>query len=282
MSFSNTYSFTVNPDYTLTGITYKNIGTGYNPDGTQAHLGIYGGPFALGNWDFYRYFILDNTYYKKLNNDVWENYKNSLPTEQEFDTDGMTDLNVLNSNVLNLLESSNFKLVMYSKTPELNNLKFKVIPKPCLIESDDILLTDTHKLNSITFTGTCPSNLKIFISPNEGSEWYSYVNNELQIFSKTKENIKNYGMTVTQINSLTSIQLENILNNLNRRIRFLFYFENNTTDSNTVTLDSLVLNMDLVGLYRSISKNIQYICEFINNTTCKISLLESGTYKINY
>ena len=40
-----------NSDYNITSDGWQNIGTGTNPDGTQANLGVYGGQFAWGNWE---------------------------------------------------------------------------------------------------------------------------------------------------------------------------------------------------------------------------------------
>ena len=44
LSFSTT-------DYNIISNGWKNTGTGTNPDGTQANIGVYGGEFAWGNWD---------------------------------------------------------------------------------------------------------------------------------------------------------------------------------------------------------------------------------------
>lgn len=41
----------LNDDYSINSEGWSNIGTGSNPDGTQANIGVYGGEFAWGNWD---------------------------------------------------------------------------------------------------------------------------------------------------------------------------------------------------------------------------------------
>jgi len=52
---STTFSYTVNSDFTLSGVTWQNLGTGLNPDGSIAHIGIYGGIYAFGDWSISSY-----------------------------------------------------------------------------------------------------------------------------------------------------------------------------------------------------------------------------------
>ena len=44
---STTFSYTVNTDYSVTGVAWENLGVGTNPDNTQSHIGFYGGPYAM-------------------------------------------------------------------------------------------------------------------------------------------------------------------------------------------------------------------------------------------
>src|SRR5690606_18709925 len=41
-------------NYNILEEGWQNAGTGTNPDGTQAHIGVYGGPYA---WDYLSYFL---------------------------------------------------------------------------------------------------------------------------------------------------------------------------------------------------------------------------------
>jgi hypothetical protein len=41
---------TYDSDYNITSDGWENTGTGLNPDGTQAHIGVYGGPYGWGEW----------------------------------------------------------------------------------------------------------------------------------------------------------------------------------------------------------------------------------------
>jgi hypothetical protein len=61
------YSFTVNTDYTIDGLNTKHIGTGLNPDDTQANIGVYGGPYAWGDW-FHILLKSNGTLYKYIDN----------------------------------------------------------------------------------------------------------------------------------------------------------------------------------------------------------------------
>ena len=48
------YNVTYDDKYEITNKEWKNKGTGSNPDGTQANIGVYGGEFAWGNWNLDR------------------------------------------------------------------------------------------------------------------------------------------------------------------------------------------------------------------------------------
>lgn len=45
---NNLYNATIDSEYNITSTGWKNSGTGTNPDGTVAHVGVYGGSFAWG------------------------------------------------------------------------------------------------------------------------------------------------------------------------------------------------------------------------------------------
>ena len=74
------YDVNFDSDYNITSDGWKNTGTGLNPDGTQAHIGVYGGKFAWGNWTK----ILlksNNKYYTYQNNEFIE----VEPTVENFE-----------------------------------------------------------------------------------------------------------------------------------------------------------------------------------------------------
>ncbi|WP_432664884.1 cohesin domain-containing protein [Wukongibacter baidiensis] len=48
---STAFSYTIDSNYNISGITWEHIGTGTNPDGTQANIGVYGGKFAWSEWE---------------------------------------------------------------------------------------------------------------------------------------------------------------------------------------------------------------------------------------
>ncbi|WP_238918196.1 Ig-like domain-containing protein [Clostridium sp. YIM B02555] len=49
--YFNLKNVTMDSNYNITSSGWKNAGTGTNPDGTQANIGVYGGEFAWGNWN---------------------------------------------------------------------------------------------------------------------------------------------------------------------------------------------------------------------------------------
>lgn len=58
--------------YNITSEGWKNTGTGTNPDGTQAHIGVYGGKFAWGNWTKNLLLKSNNKYYTYQDNEFIE------------------------------------------------------------------------------------------------------------------------------------------------------------------------------------------------------------------
>lgn len=42
------FNITINSKYHITSTGWENAGDGINPDGTKAHIGVYGGLFAWG------------------------------------------------------------------------------------------------------------------------------------------------------------------------------------------------------------------------------------------
>ena len=56
--------------YNITSEGWRNTGTGTNPDGTQAHIGVYGGEFAWRNWKIL--LKSNNKYYTYRNNEFIE------------------------------------------------------------------------------------------------------------------------------------------------------------------------------------------------------------------
>lgn len=54
------FSYEVDESYMIEGIDWQEKGLGFNPDGTKANLGVYGGPFSWTNSRIEYYFIESN------------------------------------------------------------------------------------------------------------------------------------------------------------------------------------------------------------------------------
>lgn len=80
----------LNADYSILGSAWKHVGTGINPDGTVANIGVYGGDFAWGNWIGSRYLLRDGVNIRDLSN--LEIIRTGLPSQVDFETYGVDQL----------------------------------------------------------------------------------------------------------------------------------------------------------------------------------------------
>lgn len=190
---------------------WKNNGDGTNPDGTQAHIGVYGGPYAWGEWVRYHLFKDNGNIltYNILTNQwevvgiagdetqyTYENY--GITNLQEIPTTKLKELSstaeislwIKNQNYescnLNItgvvndfykLNSSQPRLLYWiSRTNEQKNIKMDFVPKGQLIlPTGDINLKDIKKINKIQIKAkNINGNLKFILSKDGGQTWYTH------------------------------------------------------------------------------------------------------------
>ncbi|MBC2580008.1 hypothetical protein [Clostridium sp. DJ247] len=93
---STSYSvLTLDSNYNIGGISCKNIGTGTNPNGTIANIGIYGGTFGLGTWTIYKYLVQQGIDIYAIKSSFYNKIGQAPVTEDNFLNYGADDLTAL-------------------------------------------------------------------------------------------------------------------------------------------------------------------------------------------
>ncbi|MDD4066528.1 MAG: hypothetical protein PHH22_00935 [Clostridia bacterium] len=137
----------VDSTYNITTTGWQNVGTGLNPDGSQAHIGVYGGIYA---WNNIRFEV--DSVNKKINIDISDIYGtvNGLKyiygggkTEEEILSNGIT-VNVINNHAtIDITDNGIYKFLV-SGVAEYN------IIKTLKVEGQDV--TSTYQINNETLT----------------------------------------------------------------------------------------------------------------------------------
>jgi hypothetical protein len=163
---SSSYSYTVNSDYTIDGFDITNKGTGTDPDGSDADLGIYGGTYAWGAWRFLKYLFRENNNIKTYN-DGWVTLGTTL-TQKMFKNNGIEKLSKID-NSLNELE--NLEILVWDSDYQNTTTKQTSInanPKPQLIlANDDINIENISQVNNISISSNI-SPKQSFLEDNFG------------------------------------------------------------------------------------------------------------------
>jgi hypothetical protein len=141
--------------------------------------------------------------------------------------------------------------------------------KQILVKSNDVDVKDMQYIDSITLTG---SDVKIFISPDSGTTWYSYVNNIWTSYELTNDNLDLYGMTIAELNAINT----NFNTFITSKFRFAFLV------ANGFSVDNLAYQLDLKGTWEGGVDVITTYEIIYGNESITIKLSNPGSYKINY
>lgn len=266
---------TLDPSY------YLSQGTGLNPDGSIANIGLYGGEFAISErWSF-KYLIYHNNTIKYFDIDIdtWIDTGTTILTEQLFQDYGNSNINILLENLSNL--GGKFKLYAYNKDIEITdcNLTIQVIPQPKIItQIEDIFLNDVETIQNIDINGSVGADnvVKVLTSGDKGNTWhyFDFANNTWI----ESTDIKTDGNTLTDISNIKTY----FSSLCTDTIRFKYYIELNDLTQNAKVSDINLL-IDLKGHW-TYNANVfaSYTIDFVSPTSCKVTITEEGTYKINY
>jgi hypothetical protein len=146
---------TLDSEYNMLSLGWENKGTGINPDGSQAHLGIYGGLFSWYDWFEYHYLVQDGSNIKTydFNNSQWNvlgtNIRKDMFINNGLKKEDLNNLIKLKSNNYTISDTSPInegKVFSYqldrSQFNYINNIDINNILNERIIDFEDGNLND--------------------------------------------------------------------------------------------------------------------------------------------
>jgi len=186
------------------------------------------------------YLIEDDNKIKKYDVNLgWQVVGDPPVTKSMFDLYGMNDISIISDDAIKNLVSDHFK-ILYCTNEEItnNNLEYIAVPKPVVISSLENLIIDGNlkKVNLSAFSSE-NSILKIVVSTDNGVSWKSYKSNFWDNVNIANLNdVKNNGMSVEGLNSLTEQEWKQLSSKNN--IKIAFYLEQDSS-SDLLSIDSM-------------------------------------------
>ena len=179
-------------NYNITSSGWQDAGTGTDPDGSTADIGIYGGTYAWGDWIKIYHLLKDGTDIKTYDNSWTTICQSGDEAESDFLNDGieslsnipLEDLHVLNSNAeiltyvsdsnksninlningtvnyINALESNNPEILAWRSSKEKTdkNVKLNALPNSKVIQAnDDVYIGNIRNIDNINLKATVPT-----------------------------------------------------------------------------------------------------------------------------
>ncbi len=188
--------------YNIISSGWENTGTGTNPDGSKAHIGVYGGIYAFGNLNFL--LIKDGTEIKTYQNGSWVNTGLSEPlTKADFEIYGMstvpTDLIAL---------SDNFEVLTWINSIETKKIQLTIDPFWPLeqLQNPELLIwTDDINMSSpmVSVTGKFKDifRYKVEFEDTILKDWTDFtdqsVSDSVTVPSSIIQSLNPYTITVT-------------------------------------------------------------------------------------
>jgi hypothetical protein len=148
----------IGPNYNILDPDWENTGTGTNPDGTVANIGVFGGEFAWGDWEESQTLSLDieASNYEMLGGTQFETYvvinnSNNIYAE-DINITYDTDLFELVSTVP---VNDNDLKIYHQKTATLGEARYVVASKgaDCGLDGDAQILKLTFKAKNVNGSG---------------------------------------------------------------------------------------------------------------------------------
>jgi hypothetical protein len=191
VSFMN--NCTYDDDYNITSSGWENAGTGINPDGTQIHIGIYGGTYAWGRW-VEDALLEHNSNIYTFNGSFIQTILSRPLTKEEFEA------NSFNPSELTELDWNNFTDMIY-------DAPFNVIT---MTDKSEINANVTYEVNSSA----------VYQISKDELNWYGYD-------GTWKDD---YYMTKAEVESLTGDQLKELTDriHINESIYYKVYMSSNS------------------------------------------------------
>ena len=279
---------------------YINQGTGLNPNGTTANIGIYGGPYAFGDWSNKRYFFFDNGLYKTydVENETWITpIGSNTPTPEDYETYGMSSLEDVDFTTL----TNPNNIIIKTYTTDVDEASILnvigVIAKPTKLifplNNIDESILENKLINFITVNAITSGNgvVKTILSFDNGVTWWGYSASSEQfinVVDLTEESnyldVADYGITPTVLASIPSTQIEQLrgvdYKHKKNTLRVAYYISAPDIYS-VASVDSISINTSEKGMWGASVVNTEYTYYHATNKIV-VKLLNSGSYKVNY
>lgn len=158
-------------------------------------------------------------------------------------------------------------------------IEIKGKPKPqIVIPKEDIDISSVESVDKINIkTLGNGGNIKLTISGDSGQRWV--VNNSGSWQEIELKDIKDAGMDIKRLSSLTKEELAIILKNNTLRIAYYIEYDDVQSDYG---IDNLQMQVDMRGVWQKARHYTDYDYEYASNTKLRVYIKQNGTYKINY
>lgn len=158
-------------------------------------------------------------------------------------------------------------------------VEIKGKPKPqIVIPKEDIDISSVESVDKINIkTLGKGGNIKLAISGDSGQRWV--VNNSGSWQEIELKDIKDAGMDIKRLSSLTKEELAIILKNNTLRIAYYIEYDDVQSDYG---IDNLQMQVDMRGVWQKARHYTDYDYEYASNTKLRVYIKRNGTYKINY
>jgi len=192
-----------------------------------------------------KYLFQDGSEIKKyVSGSGWSVVGPAPATETMIQTDGMTNLSIIDKAAVDALVSSQPKLLVWTDDSNLNkNITLTAIPAPRLVMPTGDIDIPAQGISGFSLTSAAAgqSILRVIASANGGVAWKtwngsSWVSVDLADLSAVKAN----GMTPDTFNALTEDNWNALLNGSDK-IRFAYYLDQDKS-ADTLNVDQITIN----------------------------------------
>lgn len=277
---------TYDSEYKPTNIAYEGLGTGVNPNGQTANIGVYGGLFAWGSWlkclvlQNGKYYTIKSNALVEITNLAQDFFNESCDISEVYD-----NLNLLNDEFELIMDTRGYVGVVGNKSNEeliVSNNDF-----PTKIQDNIDYFDNIHNISG---NGV----VKVVFSTDSGATWQSYSNGAFitlnvdiplkEYATLTQDELRrwNDSKTVILSDGILASELRNIdFNTINfDMIRFAYVLGITDISSDVAENYNLIWQFDAKGNMVQM-KDTEYDLSVYANSIEFVSLIDNDMIKIN-
>lgn len=212
---------------------------------------------------------LNNQYLYLNQSSQWTVLPNA-PTNQDFINYGMDTITAQIQQSLEAQYGKQYRFLLWTAGKLYIKAVQKAVPNPQLIHPNgDISLVNVETIDSLLLTAT--GNTKVAISFDSGLTWQAHDGTSWNTVADASN-----GMTVAQLNALTSAMLDGARNGSNF-IRFSYWL-----GDETASIDKIKMVVTMKG-YEQLANTKDYNVSYDQATkTLSYTINKNGTYTVNY